>query len=184
MKRIARRRLTMLLACVFGGAPAGAHPVDEVVQGAYLTLIPGKVQLELDVTPGQAVSSTVIKALDANSDGRISTSEARSYATRVLNQSTLTLGGTPVRWTLDRVEVPVVPHLKVGGGILKIYAFAPRADRAGVQTLTYQNRYQPAKSQWTANVFLQPGGGWAYQVTGQTRSNDGRQLTVTYKVTR
>ncbi|MFC4640362.1 hypothetical protein [Deinococcus hohokamensis] len=53
-----------------------------------------------------------------------------------------------------------------------------------MQTLSYQNRYQPVKSQWTANVFLQPGRGWQYQITGQGRSNDGRDLTVQYKATR
>jgi hypothetical protein len=35
-----------------------------------------------------------------------------------------------------------------------------------------------------ANVFLQPGEGWQYRVTGQQRSDDGRQLTVHYTAAR
>ncbi|MFC4640361.1 hypothetical protein [Deinococcus hohokamensis] len=101
--------LLALLLCT-----AQAHPVDEVVQGAYLTLLPGKVQLELDVTPGDKVAATVLKALDANADGRVTVAEARVYAGRVLGQSTLKLNGVTVRWTLDRVTVPSYQVLKLG----------------------------------------------------------------------
>ncbi|MCV4776709.1 hypothetical protein OFM21_28425, partial [Escherichia coli] len=92
---------------------------------------------------------------------------------QVLEQSTLRVNGAAASWTLDQVEVPPVSTLKVGG-VIKIYATAKRPDRAGAQTLTYQNRYQPVKSQWMANIFLLPGAGWRYAVTGQQHSNDGR----------
>lgn len=86
-------------------------------------------------------------------------------------------------WTLDEVSVPPYQDLRRESGTLKIYAVADRRDGAGAHTLSYQNNYQPAKSQWTANVFLQPGAGWQYQVTGPQRSNDGQQLAVSYTVT-
>ncbi|SMB78411.1 hypothetical protein [Deinococcus hopiensis] len=178
MKRLA----PLLLSLIWGSALA--HPVDEVVQGAYLTLLPGKVQLELDITPGEKVAGTVLRSLDTNADGHVTEVEARAYAKRVLDQSTLKVGAQQVRWTLQKVDVPPVDLLKVGGGILKIYASASRTDQVGAQTLSYQNRYQPAKSQWTANVFLQPAAGWQYRVTGQARSNDGRTLTAKYQVAR
>lgn len=162
---------------------ASAHPLDEVVQGAYLTLAPGSVRLELNLTPGVQVVGTFIQALDPNADGKVTEAEARAYALRVLRQSTLQVNSAAVPWTLDQVEVPPVPALKVGG-VIKIYATARRPDRTGAQTLTYQNRYQPVKSQWMANIFLLPGAGWQYGVTGQQHSNDGRGLTVTYTVTR
>ncbi|BDP43285.1 hypothetical protein DAETH_32540 (plasmid) [Deinococcus aetherius] len=176
------RRFTLTLLALWSGW-AGAHPVDEVVQAAYLTLAPGAVQLELDLTPGVQVVGTIIKALDPNGDGKVTAAEARTYAGRVLGQSTLSLNGVAVPWTLEKVEVPPVALLKEGG-VLKIYATARRADRPGAQTLTYQNRYQPVKSQWVANIFLLPGAGWQYGVTGQGHSNDGRQLTVKYIVAR
>jgi hypothetical protein len=160
--------------------PVEAHPVDEVVQGAYLTLAPGQVLLELDVTPGSKVAGTVLKALDANGDRTVTDAESRAYAGRVLAQSSLTLDGMAVTWTLNKVSVPPYQNLETGNGILKLYAIATRPERTGTRTLSYQNRYQPVKSQWTANVFLQPAVGWQYQVTGQQRSDDGRQLTVKY----
>jgi hypothetical protein len=163
---------------------AGAHPVDEVVQGAYLTLSPGQVKLELDLTPGEKVAGTLLKSLDTNGDGKASDTESRSFARRVLAQSTLKLGDVAVPWTLGRVEVPPLALLKVGGSILKIYATAPRPDSAGPQTLSYLNRFQPVKSQWAANIFLQPGGGWQYLVNAQTHGSGGQQLTVKYTASR
>ncbi len=171
--------LLALLPCL-----AEAHPVDEIVQGAYLTLAPGEVRLELDVTPGSKVAGTVLKSLDANADGRITDAEAVAYAGRVLAQSTLALDGATVPWTLDKVIAPPYQNLQTGNDILKIYAVAKRPDRTGAQTLSYQNRYQPAKSQCIANVFLQPALGWQYQVTGQQHSDDGRQLVVKYTAER
>ncbi|WP_424952005.1 hypothetical protein [Deinococcus sp.] len=166
------------------GSLAGAHPVDEVVQGAYLTLTPGKVLLELDLTPGSQVAGTLLGALDANGDGKASDAEGRAYAAKVLARSTLTVGGAAVPWTLDTVTVPPLNILRIGGDTLKIYASAKRPDAVGAQTLSYHNRYQPARSQWIANVFLQPAGGWQYAVTGQQHSADGQQLTVKYTVSR
>ncbi|MBB6017090.1 hypothetical protein ACFP9V_22815 [Deinococcus radiopugnans] len=177
------RKLALTLAALLLPV-AQAHPVDEVVQGAYLTLAPGAVQLELDVTPGSQVAGTVLTSLDANTDGRITDAEARAYAGRVLKQSTLKLGDVAAGWTLGKIEVPPYADLKTGNAVLKIYATAKRRDTVGAQTLSYQNRYQPAKGQWTANIFLLPGAGWQYGVTGQQRSNDGQQLTVNYTVNR
>jgi hypothetical protein len=167
-----------LLALAAG--PALAHPYDEVVQGAYLTLAPGQVRLELDLTPGPAVSGALLKALDRNGDQKVSEQEARAYAQQVLDQSTLMLDGAAARWRVERVETPDYQSLKLQSDTLKIYAVADRADLPGSHTLSYANRYQPAKSQCIANIFLQPGGGWRYTVAGQKHSEDGRGLTVSF----
>lgn len=167
------------MAVVLFGA-ASAHPVDEVVQGAYLTLSSNEVRLELDLTLGTKVAATVLKSLDTNGDQQITEAEARAYAGLVLAQSTLKLDGTAATWTLDKVSVPPYQNLKLGSDTLKIYAVAKRPDLAGSHTLSYQNRYQPVKSQWIANIFLQPNTLWQYQVDGQQHSNDGRGLTVKY----
>lgn len=175
-----RRALAMLALCT---GVAAAHPVDEVVQGAYLTLAAGQVQLELDITPGSQVSAPVLADLDANGDRKITQAETRAYAARVLAKSFLKLDGQGARWTVVRVTVPDYANLSLGSGVLKIFASAPRPDTAGTHTLTYLNAYVPAKSQCIANVFLQPGP-WTYAVTGQTHGRNNRGLTVTYTVKR
>jgi hypothetical protein len=157
-----------------------AHPVDEVVQATYLTLAPGAVRLELDLTPGALVSQAILQALDTNADQHITDAEAKAYAERVLKQSTFTLDGMATAWRLEKVNVPLYQSLKLEGNMLKIYAVAARTDKAGTHTLSYDNRYQPAQSQCIANVFLQSGAGWHYQVISQKHSDDGRRLTVNY----
>ena len=177
------KRAAWLLPALIPGW-AFAHPVDEVVQGAYLTLAKGEVRLELDLTPGTEVVGVVLKALDSNGDKAVSEAEGRAYGEQVVKQSTLTLGGKAAAWRLDRVSVPPYQALMEETATIKVYAIAQRPDRAGAQTLTYGNSYQPAKSQVIANIFLQPGGGWKYRVTGQKHTQDGRGLTVNYAVSR
>ena len=177
------KRALWLLPTLIPGL-ASAHPVDEVVQGAYLTVAPGQLRLELDLTPGTEVAGAVLKRLDANGDRRISDAEARAFGERVLRQSTLTVDGKAAAWRLERVDTPSYADLEQSTPTLKIYATATRPDRAAPQAFSYENRYQPAKSQWIANVFLQPGGGGRYRVIGQQHTGDGRGLTVNYAASR
>jgi hypothetical protein len=163
---------------------AEAHPLDEVVQSAYLTLAPGEVRLELDLTPGIEVAGALLQALDADADRAITEAEAEGYAERVLARSSLTLDDVAMSWMLGEVDVPPYRSLELGGGTVSIHAVARHPDGAGAHVLSYRNDHQPAASRRTANVFLQPGEGWRYRVTGQRRSDDGRQLTVTYTVAR
>lgn len=52
-----------VLAAVLAPAAALAHPLDEVVQGSYLTLAPGQVTLQLDISPGALVADSVLRRL-------------------------------------------------------------------------------------------------------------------------
>jgi hypothetical protein len=176
--------MTMLAALMLTAGPALAHPVDEVVQGAYLTLAPGEARLELDLTPGPLVSMTLITALDADGDKRITAGEARAYGAMVLGQSGLTLDGKAAAWRLDHVVVPAYEALAGETDTVKVYAVTARPETTGRHVLAYVNRYSPAKTRANANIFLQPGAGWRYQVDGQTHSDDGRGLTVRYSAAR
>jgi hypothetical protein len=164
-------------------AAAGAHPLDEVVQGSYLTLAPGQVRLELDISPGPIVADGVLRLLDANGDRTVTADEARAFGQAVLRSSTLTLDGKPATWRLERVAAPTYDNVRLGADTIKIYAVAARTDRAGPHLLTFDNRYAPAKSQAAANIFLTPGL-WRYAVTAQAHGPDGRSLTVRYTASR
>lgn len=168
-------------AVVIAGAGAEAHPLDEVVQAAYLTLAPGEVQLDLEIQPGALVAGGIVRDIDANGDRKISDAEARAYGERVLRASTLTVDGAPAELKLLRVQAPAYANL-IQGDILRLYAVARRKDRAGAGGLAYVNRYAPGKSQCQANVFLSMGGGWTYAVASQGHGPDGRRLDVAYRV--
>lgn len=174
----ARRAIWALLVALPGWALA--HPIDEVVQGAYLTLAPGEVRLELDVTPGTEVAALVLPLLDPDGDGVVSDAEARAYAQGVLADPTLVLDGAPAAWSLVAVEVADLGLVAEGAGVIRIDATAPRPDREGARTLAYENPHEPARGLWMANVFLQPGGGWTHAVTGQERDARGQALTVSH----
>src|SRR5215217_3150757 len=116
---------------------ANAHPVDEVVQGAYLTLAPGEVRLELDLTPGAEVADAVLGTLDPDGNCTVAEQEARAFAEDVLSQSTLTLDGDATDWALEDVIVPSLDALASGNDILKVMAAAPRSDVPGEHILTY-----------------------------------------------
>jgi hypothetical protein len=163
---------------------ADAHTLDEVFQGAYLTLAPGEVRLELDVTAGINVAEAVLRVLDADADRTITEAEAEEYARYVLAHSTLSLDGVAVSWRLDRVIVPAYANLELGSDTIKIHAVAERSDTPGEHAVAYRNSYTPPEARPTANVFLRPGEGWDYRITRQQRGDDGRELIVTYTVSR
>jgi hypothetical protein len=126
------------------------------------------------------MADALLRALGTNADQRITDAQARAYAESVVEQSTLTLDDVDVPWSLESISVPPYQNLKLASGTIRIYTVAKRPDRAGAHILSYENRYRPAKSQWIANILLQPDPGWRYEVTGQQRSDDGRRLTVRY----
>ena len=161
--------------------PAAAHPVDELVQGAYLTLAPGEVRLELELMPGEEVLPLILPVLDPDGDGSVSDAEARTFAEDVLETSTLTLDGEATPWTLIAAVPPDLSVAAEGAAAMRIEATAPRSDREGQHTLVYETQYEPAKSLWMANVFLLPSEGWAYDISGQERDERGQALTVHYE---
>ena len=74
--------------------PTAAHRLDEYLQATVISLEKDRVEASLRLTPGVAVSATVLAAVDANSDGAINDGEQRAYAQRVLHDLSLTVDGT------------------------------------------------------------------------------------------
>ncbi|HXI29434.1 MAG TPA: hypothetical protein VNG89_13440, partial [Vicinamibacterales bacterium] len=61
----------MIAAAVFAGTVArvSAHRRDEYLQAARLAIDPGRVQIELDLTPGIALAEAILADIDRNRDG-------------------------------------------------------------------------------------------------------------------
>ena len=72
-----------------------AHRRDEYLQAARIAIDPGRVQIELDLTPGIALAEAIIADIDRNRDGSLSADEQRAYASLVLSALTLEVDGTP-----------------------------------------------------------------------------------------
>ena len=168
------RRAALVLA-VGLSATTDAHPVDEVVQAAYLSLEPTQVRVELDITPGPAVSAAVLHDLDRDGDGRITPPEARAYALDLLRRLPLTSDGRPVPWRLDQIGVPAYAGLRNRAEVIRVFAAADRREIAGKHVLALEDRYRPAPGPVMINVFPRSGRGWTYQVVRQERSDNGRR---------
>ena len=171
--------LALLLACL--ATSADAHPVDEVVQGAYLLLAPGQVRLELDVPPGPEVVAPLLRDMDADGDHAFSAAEKRAYALRVLRLCTLEIGGRAVAWRFDEIGAP--PYGQLAGQATTIQIFATASDRGGEgpRPLRFSNGYRPARGPTTANVFAKRDGAFGYVFEGQRRSDDGRDFAVVFR---
>ena len=161
-----------------------AHPVHEVVQNAYLTLSPGSLELQLELTAGPKVAAKVMSSLDTNADRRITPTEAQAFASRVLLSSVVAIDRPPLRLRLMSVDTPSYAALMGAHGTIKIIARASRSDQFGPATLSYRNSYKPAESRCDANVFLKPSSRLRYQITSQVRGRDGRNLVVRFTAAR
>ena len=159
-------------------SPASAHPVDEVIQSAYLAIAPDAVRLEFDISPGPVAARTVLVTLDADGDRRITPAEAGRYARRVLARLRLTIDGRPVAWRFDQIGVPAYVNIEQQADTIRIFATAAYTERGGRHRVTLRNDYRPATSVVMTNIFPRSDARWTYAVEAQQRSADGRSYVA------
>lgn len=156
-----------------------AHPVDELVQAAYINLEPQQVTLELDLTPGEKVGGAMLKLLDTNQNGQLEETEGKDYAHSLLSQLSLKLDGQPINWKFQSMALPQAKVMVLGGGTMRLIAQADLDAPAGPHTLEFANHHAPLKSAYLANVFVQTTG---LEVSRQQRNPDQSQYQVEYIV--
>lgn len=173
--------LVLGLWLALGPATALAHPLDEVLQGTYLTLSPQQIEVELDITPGVLVAPQVLSQLDPNGDGEIVETEAQAYAAVVLRGLHLAVDGQPLTLALSRVEKPTVLSVQAGYGLTRIFATAALPESAtGSSELTYRNDYQPAKSAYQVNAFVDSGA--AVSLGAPQRDSIQQSMSMAYTI--
>jgi len=162
-----------------GVAGVSAHRRDEYLQAARLAIDPGRVQLELDLTPGIALADTILADIDRNGDGALSAEEQRSYASLVLSALTLEVDGTPVRPRLAATSFPDADSMRRGEGTIRLQSAAtlPRVS-SGFHQLRFRNRHHPDRSVYLANALVPESNDVA--VTAQRRDIDQTELTIDY----
>ena len=68
---------------------ASAHRLDEYLQAARVGIARDRIDVELDLTPGVAVASRVVDAIDLDRDGSVSAGEKAAYAGHVARAVTI-----------------------------------------------------------------------------------------------
>jgi hypothetical protein len=170
--------LALAIAAV---AQVSAHRRDEYLQAARLAIDPGRVQLELDLTPGIALADAIVADIDRDRDGSLSTAEQQAYANLVLSALTLEVDGTPVRPQLAATSFPDIDAMKRGEGIIRLQSAAvlPRLS-SGVHQLWFRNRHHPDRGVYLANALVPESHQIA--VTAQRRDVNQTELTIDYLV--
>ena len=171
----------MLALVIAGAADVSAHRKDEYLQAARLAIDPGRVQVELDLTPGIALADAIISDIDRNRDGLLSAEEQRAYASLVLNALTLEVDGTPVRVELAGSSFPDLDAIRRGEGTIRLQTTAtlPRVS-SGVHQLWFRNKHHPDRSVYLANALVPETQHVA--ITAQRRDVDQTELTIDYLV--
>jgi hypothetical protein len=174
----ARASLTLLLV-LLAGATASAHRLDEYLQAARIAIEPSAVRVELDLTPGVAVASSVLADLDRDRDGTISSGEAKVYVDQVAGALSLEIDGKPVGLSVTRRLVPSAAAMRAGEGTLRIELAASLTGVAsGPHQLSFRNAHRPEVSVYLANALVPASDRIA--VTNQRRDYNQGQLDVDY----
>src|SRR5580658_7920120 len=112
------------------GVSASAHRLDEYLQATIISVEKDRVQAEMRLVPGIAISSFVLNGIDTNRDGVISPEEQQSYAERVLRDLSLSMDGYILKPQLTSAQFPGVEEMREGLGEIHI-GFSADLPRGG-----------------------------------------------------
>jgi hypothetical protein len=134
--------------------PAAAHRLDEYLQATVISLENDRVAATLRLTPGVAVSATVLAAVDANSDGTITAGEQRAFAEHVLHDLSLTVDGKALPLHLATVEFPPTADIKAGLGEIHIEFSADVPRGATTRRLVFENHHHSEIAAYLVNCLI------------------------------
>jgi hypothetical protein len=168
-------------ALVAATAALSAHRKDEYLQAARLAIDPGRVQIELDLTPGIAVAEDVLRAIDLDRNGALTPAETSAYATSVMRDISLDVDGQPLSARVLSTDVPGIESVRRGEGTIRLQLAASLPPlTAGGHQIRYRNAHRPDVGVYLANALVPSTDRVA--VTGQERDVDQRELRVDYRL--
>src|SRR5262249_34192600 len=115
--------IALVMAAAFGAA-LSAHRRDEYLQAARIGIEPARVELEIDLTPGIALSDAIVGEIDRDHDRQLSDEEKRAYVNEVLGAVTIQLDGRNVRLEPVASAFPDLEAFQAGEGTVRIRSAA------------------------------------------------------------
>lgn len=173
MKRPLHRgwRLFGLLWLLAFPSTALGHQLDEYVQATLVSIVPGDIRLEINLTPGIAVADEVIALIDIDHDGVIQPQEANAYGDLLAQDLTVRLDGGETGLKLTACNFPTPAELRTGFGIIQIeYTVDSPVFTAGRHLLALVNRHLPKASVYLFNAAKPQSG--SIQIAAQTRNEN------------
>ena len=176
-------RTVSTLAVIAGAiAVVSAHRRDELLQAARIDLTPDAVTIELDLTPGIDVATSIVATIDHDGDGSFSSGEQAAYADRVLAALEVKLDdAAPLPLRLVSSTFPDPSMMRRGEGIirLRVTAIPPRLS-AGQHQLSFKNAHAAGHSVYLANALVPENA--RMSVTAQRRDGEQTELKIDYTV--
>jgi len=160
---------------------AHAHRLDEYLQATRLSIELDRIEVEMDLTAGQAMASQVFSWIDTNGDGEISKAEGEAYARQVLDSVTLLADGKPVPLALTDVQFPELREMNQGTGVIRLRATGRMpAARAGRHEVSFRNNHRPESSVYLVNALVPANP--RIQIADQQRDHAQHGLLMTYTI--
>ncbi len=133
---------------------AAAHPMDSLNQAAYITLQPQKVSIELDFTPGELVAAQFVQEFDGKS---LNLETLQKFTQKLLKREHFRLDEKEIDLKLEfaQSQIPDLALLKSGGAQLQLLLIGDLPNVSGKHQFVFENKYQPVKSAYAANVFVE-----------------------------
>ena len=136
------------------GRPATAHRLDEYLQATVISVETGRVEAQMRLTPGVAVSPIVLAGIDTNADGVLSGTEQQAYAEQVLRDLSLTVDGDRLSLQLLSVNFPAPADMKDGIGAIQIQFGANLPRGHGNRRLAFDNHHLSAIAAYMVNCLV------------------------------
>jgi hypothetical protein len=178
-----RWAIALGLAVTVGGWPASpaAHRLDEYLQAARIGVNRDRIDLEIDVTPGAAIASSIVTSIDTDHDGQVSDGERDAYARMVMRGLTLLNDGKVTTLSLTETRVDPVTELLAGTGAIRLRAAASLpTSTAGRHVLAFSNAHRPESSVYLLNA-LQPDDP-GITIRTQRRDPLQREISIDYDI--
>jgi hypothetical protein len=145
--------LTFAIALA-AAVPAGAHRLDEYLQGALVSVEKNRVDVEMTLTPGVAIFPFLIGEIDANGDGIISETEKQAYAVSVLRDLSLAIDGHSLAPHVISSQFPAIEEMKEGRGEILLRFDAELPSGGPRLRLTFDNRHQSRFAAYQVNALV------------------------------
>src|SRR5262249_31922937 len=181
---LTRRRFSVGLLLLLLALPFTclAHRLDEYLQATLVSIEPGEVRLQINLTPGVDVAEHVLGLIDRDRNGVISTNEAAAYCESLKRDLMVRLDKRKLAFKVAACNFPTPTELRTGWGIIQIELSAgvgPLA--AGMHKLTVDNRHLPNLSVYLFNA-AQPAIG-SVHITRQTRNQTQSTGEIEFGIT-
>jgi hypothetical protein len=163
------------------GGDASAHRLDEYLQATRVSFARDRLAIDVDLTPGISIASSVIAMLDTNADGAVAPAEADGYGRAVLSDLRISLDGNRVGMTLEGIDIPTLDEMRNGTGTIRLRAAGRVEVGAGRHLVEIINNHRPETSVYMVNALVPEDSG--IDLVSQNRDPRQREFRAEYDVT-